>query len=200
MRFQKKCANFTFWQVGAILKTMLRKTPISFLWLGMLILCVSLSAHVWAGDVKGKVQSLKGSVEFAEPGSSKFQPLKEGMEILPGSTVVTKKASEAVIVTVPGAAIQVAENTEVVLQMMYFEPGAAKGIKDRKTLVDLKKGTISALIDPKKSPQTDFRIKTPQGVAAARGTFYGVTVKNGQTFVAVKHGKVGVEDSSLHKE
>jgi hypothetical protein len=39
-------------------------------------------------------------------------------------------------------------------------------------------------------------VKTPQGVAAARGTFYGVTVKDGQTYVAVKHGKVGVEDGS----
>jgi hypothetical protein len=160
-----------------------------------MLLLLSLSPALWAADVKGKVQSVKGTVEFSGPGDSSFKALKMGMEVLPGSTVVTKKGSEAVIVTVPGAAIQIAENTEVVLQMMYFEPGAAEGIKDRKTLVDLKKGTISALIDPKKSSSTDFRVKTPQGVAAARGTFYGVTVKDGQTYVAVKHGKVGVEDS-----
>ena len=35
-------------------------------------------------------------------------------------------------------------------------------------------------------------MKTPQGSAAARGTFYGVTVKNGQTFYKVQEGKVGI--------
>jgi len=82
--------------------------------------------------------------------------------------------------------MQISENSDVTIASMSSSP------EKRKALVSLKSGTVSALIDPKRSKQTDFKIQTPQGVAAARGTFYGVTVKNGKTYVGVKKGKVGV--------
>jgi hypothetical protein len=100
--------------------------------------------------------------------------------------VRTGSDGTAVIIVVSGAAMQVSENSDVTIEAMSSD--AAK----RKALVSLKTGTVSALIDPKRSKQTDFKIQTPQGVAAARGTFYGVTVQKGKTYVGVKKGKVGV--------
>ena len=137
-------------------------------------------------DDKARVNSVNGTVTYAATGSGAFSPLTAGAEIPIGSRVRTGSDGTAVIIVVSGAAMQVSENSDVTIEAMSSD--AAK----RKALVSLKTGTVSALIDPKRSKQTDFKIQTPQGVAAARGTFYGVTVQKGKTYVGVKKGKVGV--------
>jgi len=76
---------------------------------------------------------------------------------------------------------------------MEFEKQGEE-VKTRKARVNLTSGTVSALLDKRNPKATDFRIETPQGSAAARGTFYGVSVTDGQTFVSVKEGKVGVAE------
>lgn len=133
-----------------------------------------------------RVSSVEGSVTYASSATAQFVPLASGVELDAGSRVRTGRNGTALIIVVSGAAIRVSENSEITIDAMSAD--AAK----RKALVSLKTGTVSALIDPKRSKQTDFKIQTPQGVAAARGTFYGVTVKKGKTFVGVKKGKVGV--------
>ena len=50
---------------------------------------------------------------------------------------------------------------------------------------------VSALIDPSTPKVTDFQVATPEGAAAARGTFFAVLVYHGKTYVGVKEGKVG---------
>lgn len=144
-----------------------------------------MSSGATAAD-KARVTSVNGRVTYATSSNGAFSPLTAGAEIPIGSRVRTGSDGTAVIVVVSGAAMQVSENSDVTIDVMSSD--AAK----RKALVTLKTGTISALIDPKRSKQTDFKIQTPQGVAAARGTFYGVTVEKGKTYVGVKKGKVGV--------
>jgi hypothetical protein len=61
-----------------------------------------------------------------------------------------------------------------------------------KVLLDLKNGTMGALVKPEVKGKMDFRIKTPSGVAAARGTFYSVAVENGKGYVQTKEGEVVV--------
>ena len=56
---------------------------------------------------------------------------------------------------------------------------------------DLRRGTLAVLLDPdrpKDSPQ--FAIRTADGVALAKGTFYAVTEYKGQSYVKVKKGVV----------
>jgi hypothetical protein len=152
----------------------------------VLPLAVMLLAGGARAEDKATVSSVSGKVTFAPSQAAEFRPLVAGAEIPIGSRVRTGKDSTAVIIVVSGAAMQVAENSDLTIETLVSS--AAK----RKALVSLKAGTVSALIDPKRSKQTDFKIQTPQGVAAARGTFYGVTVKKGKTFVGVKKGKVGI--------
>lgn len=155
----------------------------------MIVLCalvVSLTLGQAHGEDKARVSSVSGSVTYSETGSGDFSKLTAGAEIPIGSRIRTGRDGTAVVVVVSGAAMHVSENSDVTISSMSSSP------EKRKALVSLKSGTVSALIDPKRSKQTDFKIQTPQGVAAARGTFYGVTVKNGKTYVGVKKGKVGV--------
>jgi hypothetical protein len=133
-----------------------------------------------------RISSVSGQVSYAASEGADFKPLKAGAEIPTGSRIKTGKDGTAVVIVVSGAAMQVGENSDLTIEEMRSTEAK------RKALVSLKSGTVSALIDPKRSKQTDFKIQTPQGVAAARGTFYGVTVKKGKTYVGVKKGKVGV--------
>ena len=59
--------------------------------------------------------------------------------------------------------------------------------------MQLTTGVVSALIDPSTPKITDFQVQTPEGAAAARGTFYAVLVYHGKTYVGVKEGKVAVK-------
>ena len=157
------------------------KTRVSLFTLAMVLV-----AGAAFGQDKARVSSVNGRVTYAPSGTAEFVPLTAGAEIPTGSRIRTGRDGTAVVIVVSGAAMQIAENSEVTIDAMSSD--TAK----RKALVSLKTGTVSALIDPKRSKQTDFKIQTPQGVAAARGTFYGVTVKKGKTYVGVKKGKVGV--------
>jgi hypothetical protein len=154
--------------------------------ISLCVLLLVLGAIGANAEDKARVSSVSGHVTYASSGSASFSPLAAGAEIPIGSRVRTGSDGTAVIIVVNGAAMQVAENSDVTIEALSSD--AAK----RKALVSLKTGTVSALIDPKRSKQTDFKIQTPQGVAAARGTFYGVTVQKGKTYVGVKRGKVGV--------
>ena len=160
--------------------------------LGLLMVLLHLGAGTgWAVPREARVKSVKGQVEYAAPGSQKFESLKADMKLAIGSQVKTGADGEAIIVAVPGAAIRLSASTHIILGPNDFAKNGDK-VTSRKALVDLKSGTVSALINHNERDVTDFQIKTPQGVAAARGTFYAVTVENGKAAIAVKEGKVGM--------
>ena len=161
--------------------------------LGVCVLAVAATLGRANGEDTARVSSVGGRVTFSAPHQDAFATLAAGAEIPIGSRIRTGSDGTAVVIVVSGAAMQIAENSDVILSSMSSTP------EKRKAMVTLKSGTISALIDPKRSKQTDFKIQTPQGVAAARGTFYGVTVKNGKTYVGVKKGKVGVAHTPKSK-
>ncbi len=145
-----------------------------------------------AGDVNAKVFSVKGSVEFSGPGSSGFAPLQKGQILAIGTTVRTGDDGVAVLVTTPGSAIQVGNNSVIKLNKLAFAKSGGD-VTQRTAQLQLTSGVVSALIDPSTPKVTDFQVQTPEGAAAARGTFYAVLVYHGKTYVGVKEGKVAVK-------
>ena len=155
-------------------------------------LLLGLSAvFLRAAPVNAVVNAVTGVAESAAPGSSHFAPLKAG-QILPiGSTVRTGDDGTATLVTTPGSAIKVGNNSLLKINDLAFSTSGG-AVTERKARLQLTSGVVSAMIDPSTPKITDFKIQTPQGVAAARGTFYAVIVKHGKSYVSVDHGKVGV--------
>ena len=148
-------------------------------------------ASLRAATVNAQVFSVSGTVEFAGPGSSSYAPLVKGQVLAIGSTVRTGDDGVAVLVTTPGSAIQVGNNSIVKLNKLAFSKSGGD-ITQRTAQLQLTSGVVSALIDPSTPKITDFQVQTPEGAAAARGTFYAVLVYNGKTYVGVKEGKVAV--------
>lgn len=129
--------------------------------------------------------------QYAGPGSSSFAPLKAGQVLPIGSTVRTGENGSAVLVTTPGSAIKIGPDSVLKINDLAFAK-SGNTVTERKARLELTSGAVSAMIDPSTPKITDFKIQTPQGVAAARGTFYAVTVSHHHTYVSVDHGKVGV--------
>lgn len=157
------------------------------------------ASGLWGELVDARVNSLEGAAYYMLPDQTAYQPLEVGTILPHGTTVRTEEGAEVIVRVVSGAAMLIEGNTTVKLDKMEFEKVGEKVLK-RKARIHLSEGTISALLDHRDPHATDFRIETPQGSAAARGTFYGVSVVDGETFVSVKEGKVGVAKAKLSQE
>lgn len=166
----------------------------------LLWIALSIPTRLWAEEVISVTREVVGKVEYLLPDSSEYGELKPGQQLPTGSKVRTGPKSTALITVTPGVAMNVAENTSVILTGMEFDQEGEK-VKKRRANIKLSEGTISTLIDRSTPEATDFKVTTPQGTVAARGTYYGVTVKDGETFVQCEEGKVGVssDDSVAHK-
>jgi hypothetical protein len=158
----------------------------------LLIALLITSANLRAANVDAHVFSVSGTVEVAPPGSSSYAPLAKGAVVPIGSTVRTGDDGVAVIVTTPGSAIQIGNSSVVKINKLAFAKTGGD-VTQRQAVVQLTTGVVSALIDPSTPKITDFQVQTPEGAAAARGTFYAVLVYHGKTYVGVKEGKVAVK-------
>jgi hypothetical protein len=156
---------------------------------GVLIFVVGCGA-LCAETVKATVDTVKGTVEFAPPGSGSFAPLTKGQELAVGSTIRTGSDGEADITTTPGSAIHLGPDSNLRINALAFAKSGGT-VTQREAHLQLDSGVVSALIDPSTPKVTDFQVQTPEGSAAARGTFYAVMVSHGKTYVSVERGKVG---------
>ena len=156
--------------------------------LGLLAVVLISTATLCAAPINAVVTSVSGSVEFAGPGSASFAPLNKGQTLAIGSTVRTGSDGIAVIVAA-GSAVQLGNDSNLKINELQFTKSGST-VTERTTNLQLNSGVLSALVNQSTPKITNFKIQTPQGAAAARGTFYAVLVYNGKTYVGVKEGHV----------
>jgi hypothetical protein len=149
--------------------------------------------HLRADTVSATAFSVSGTVEFAAPQSSSFSPLKVGQILPVGSTVRTGADGKTVLQATPGSAVELGNDSILRINALAFakQDGA---VTERKARLQLTSGVVSVLVDPSTPKITDFQVLTPEGAAAARGTFYTVVVKDGKTYSTVNEGKISTID------
>jgi hypothetical protein len=158
------------------------------------VLFLVLCGHGFAADSNdGLVSIAVGKVSIVSSDGVE-KPLKVGDAVPIGSTVKTGAASRTVIKTTKQSAVRIAENSQAVFTDLSNSDATPK------VLIDLKAGSLGALIQPQAQAVMDFKIKTPSGIAAARGTMYAVSVEDGKGFVKVEHGKVDVTPLNVQKQ
>jgi hypothetical protein len=162
--------------------------------LWMIAFVLLSGATLKAATVNAQVFSVTGTVESAGPGSSSFAPLKKGQSLAVGSTVRTGDDGVAVLVTTQGSAIQLGNSSILKINKLAFTKSGSN-VTERTAVLQLTSGVVSALIDPSTPKITDFEVQTPEGAAAARGTFYAVLIYHGKVYVGCKEGKVGLKPS-----
>lgn len=152
----------------------------------LLVILLGIGLFAEAAPQSGKVTIAKGDVKVTPPGGGEAVELKVGDRVEVGSTVTTGPDSRVVIVITPRSAIRVAADSSVVLETVD------ETVSPKKILIDVRSGGLGALLRPGAAEEMDFRIKTPSGTAAARGTFFAVFVDEGKGYTQVKEGRVEI--------
>ncbi len=158
----------------------------------LFVLCGQVST--FAADSVGEVSIVVGAVTMITAAGGAETALKVGDTVPIGATVKTGSSSRAVIKTTKHSAVRIAENSQAVMMELVDSDATPK------VLIDLKSGSLGALIQPQAQASMDFKIKTPSGIAAARGTMFAVAVEDGNGYVKVDHGKVDVIPANVQKQ
>jgi len=145
------------------------------------VLPLALMAEPQSGEVTVSV----GDVQVTPPGGDPVA-LNAGDTVVVGSVVTTGPGARAVVVITPRSAIRISENSEVLVEEVVEEAEPVR------VMIDLKDGSVGALLKPAVGEQVDFRIRTPSGIAAARGTYFAVAVEDGKGFAQVKEGRLEI--------
>ena len=155
-------------------------------WGVVIVVLIAGYQIAYGAPQSGNVTVAVGDVKVIPAGGDAAKDLKAGEKVAVGSTVKTGAASRAVVVITPRSAIRVAANSEVLISAID------EAASPKKVLINLKSGSLGALLKPNAADGMDFKIKTPSGVAAARGTFFSVVVKDGKGYAQVKEGRVEI--------
>ncbi len=153
------------------------------------LILYSLSS-CFAAVTEAKVVVVNGSVSCKPSFTAEPVPVAKGDTVTVGSTVQTEMKSDLLMSPLPGAAIRVLENNSIVLTETDLEK-KGETVLGRKAKLQLNRGTVQVGLD-KIGGTADFKITTPQCVAAARGTIFGTTASETATTVVVLEGVVSV--------
>lgn len=149
-----------------------------------LLLSVTASAAV-------KVIAVTGSAEIKVDEASGFQQLMTGDEVPLGATIRTGADGNVFLTPLPGITSTVSPGSELVIESASVSTGT-DGKPKQSAMLDLRKGNMTNTLEVK-GTDTDFKIKTPKGVAAARGTIFQLDETGG---LSVLEGNVDKDGQS----
>lgn len=152
-----------------------------------------LSAHALA-QMTAKIVRITGNPQQATitaPGGTRSAAALN-LPIAEGSMIETGQQVSLYVETFPGAVATIRENSRVKLAgLRLLSAGADAG--KRSAELELERGKIISTLDSSKQAITKFGIKTPRGVAAARGTVYGVSAVANGTSAFVVDGNIVID-------
>ena len=154
------------------------RTPIKFLSLVVVcVLAVTLGSTAAFAQMTARIVRINGDARQAtvtNPGAAPTTAVAS-MTILEGASIETRAGVELFVETFPGAVATIRENSLVRLNSLRLVSAGVDAGK-RAAELELQRGSVISTLDPSKQAITKYGIKTPRGVAAARGTVYGVSV------------------------
>jgi hypothetical protein len=149
----------------------------------------ALVAHAQNQPTEATLLKVVGTVTISMPDGS-TTPAVEGMKLPQGAKVLTGKDGEARILAHDGIVAVVDANTDATINKLSV---SADGTRNAE--IGMTHGSIASSID--KTKKNNYGIRTPKGVAAARGTAYSVTIAGTTYTIAVGAGEVGAGGQTI---
>jgi hypothetical protein len=125
-----------------------------------------LVPSAFATTTEAKAMAVKGDVKSGPPAAPALPQVQQGSNIHVGHAIKTAEVSELLMSPFQGSAVRVLEKSSVILEQADLQKSGERVI-GRKAVLELKKGPVQVIVDPR--TKADFKISTPQCVAAARG-------------------------------
>jgi hypothetical protein len=111
--------------------------------------------------------------------------ITQGMKLPQGAVITTAEASQVTIQAHDGIVAIANSKTTVAIEELHV---GANGM--RTAALGLRSGSLASSLDPAKKAVNNYAVRTPKGVAAARGTTYSVSYNGGTLSVTVVAGVV----------
>lgn len=99
----------------------------------------------------------------------------QGQSLSVGSTIGTEASSFCDVALDPANSFRVRESSTVKVNALWDESKKPDGSVVKKVTLDLTRGGLASKLD-KLPPGTEYVVRTPIAVAAARGTFFGIDI------------------------
>ncbi|MBF2027068.1 MAG: FecR domain-containing protein [Oscillatoriales cyanobacterium C42_A2020_001] len=141
-----------------------------------------------------EVRSLVGQVNRLQKAGVKPARVGDLLQVI-GDGVATSKGAKAILFVDTGiGVVDVAENTNLVVQELSFAPD-----NGRITRLFVSQGQARLRVRPFTHRGSKLEIRTPVGLSGVRGTDFGIAIQpNGKTGLAVMEGQVA--SAALGKE
>ena len=127
------------------------------------------------------IEEVKGQALWFNSANGQYTPVNPGLVLSKTTRLIVSSQSHLVFSCPVGIAGRVSGPAEIIL----------KPAENNRYEANMKRGTIAILLDPgRPSGSPQFALRTKDGLALAKGTFYAITEYKGQTFVKVKTGSI----------
>lgn len=130
------------------------------------------------------VTKVTGSATF-KTGSGAAQAIAVGTEIPQGAEITTGDNSEVTIKAHDGIVAVAGAKTTIAVEALSVSSNGT-----RTATIGLRSGNLASSLDPSRRAQNNYSVRTPKGVAAARGTAYTVSYDGVTYRVTVVQGVV----------
>lgn len=122
------------------------------------------------GAPAATVVSVKGTASTAD-----HQPLQAGATLPAGAMIQTGSGAEVSLRFFDGTVANLLGDSELSIERLEADVQGGRNVTETTTL-NLQRGTVVASLDPAKKGITQFSVRTPRGVAVAKGTVFAVRV------------------------
>jgi hypothetical protein len=151
---------------------------------------LAVSAFAQSTATEATVARVTGTVTATLADGSTVA-VTEGTKLPQGATITTGDKSEVFLVSHGDTTSVISANSVVEIAELSTSSAGGK-VTEQKATLDLKSGNLVAKLNPAKKSVNQYSVRTPKGVAAARGTVFTVAYKGGNYTIAVVNGQVTV--------
>lgn len=139
-----------------------------------------------------RVLLVAGTADITPTGETVARPIVKGEAVTAGSTITTGADGRVVLTPMPGVKSIITPNSTITLESVSETPGADATTAYQATL-NLKVGAVVSDLNKPADATYDYSVRTPRGLAGARGTTFTVGVNPaGIATVVVAHGTISL--------
>jgi hypothetical protein len=164
------------------------KKIITLFFVASALIAISFAPRLEAASVPMQVIAHEGKSGYFAPGSTTWNPVQMSQPVEAGGKIKTWANGKVCVCLSEQGAARFLTKTVGTIEKMEADK------KSRAGSFQLESGSLLLSLNATDLPNSDFKIKTPQGSAAARGTTYlagveGVTVLEGKVRFTKNNGR-----------
>ena len=172
----------------------MKRTSFVLLTLAAIALTFGRSLAAETNNSEGTAIKVTGQAMVQLPGQSQPVEVTAGMK-LPQGAVVTTVNGEVYIQAHTGTVAVVKSNSTVSIDELSVTTDGGKVTKET-TSMNLRNGNLVSMLDPAKKSVNSYQVRTPKGVAAARGTTFTVSYNGVDYTIVATTGFVQITSST----